>query len=144
MGRKLSGYLSRQLPLLPPAHRSRPASPAGRLFYSRQTERQTDMSKFTVTHVHSGGLVTDLYQCDKVSFISRAGVLNPCMGALELRDHDDVFVAGLWDGTAYVSNDGGKTVARYDLPPSPTSSPRVLEPVNGIFQGLGDATCAAG
>lgn len=37
------------------------------------------------------------------------------MGYLQLRD-GDTFIAGLFGGMAYVMNDHGKTVARYDLP----------------------------
>lgn len=37
------------------------------------------------------------------------------MGYLQLRDRD-TFIAGLFGGVAYVMNDHGKTVARYDLP----------------------------
>lgn len=37
------------------------------------------------------------------------------MGYLQLRDRD-TFIAGLFGGMAYVMNDHGKTVARYDLP----------------------------
>lgn len=40
------------------------------------------------------------------------------MGYLQLRDRD-TFIAGLFGGMAYVMNDHGKTVARYDLPEAP-------------------------
>lgn len=83
---------------------------------------------FTIRHVD--GTVDNLYQADRVTFFdpsipSVAGTRytpeNPgVIGALELRNFPDTFVAGLWGGMAYVMNSAGATVARYDLPPDPT------------------------
>jgi hypothetical protein len=78
---------------------------------------------FTIRHVD--GTVDNLYQADRVTFFdptNTAGIVpqNPgVIGALELRNYPDTFIAGLWGGMAYVMNEKGATVARYDLPPNP-------------------------
>jgi hypothetical protein len=55
--------------------------------------------------------IENLYEASNVVFCDSPDD----MGALQLRD-GDTFIAGLFGGVAYVMNDHGKTVARYDLP----------------------------
>lgn len=71
---------------------------------------------FTVKHIDHSVTppVENLYHGERVTFHPDAGN----QGALEIRN-GDTFVAGLWGGMAYVMNDAGKTVARYDLPADP-------------------------
>lgn len=71
---------------------------------------------FTVKHIDHSVTppVENLYHGERVTFHPDAGN----QGALEIRN-GDAFIAGLWGGMAYVMNDHGKTVARYDLPPAP-------------------------
>ncbi len=78
---------------------------------------------FTIRHIDN--TVDNLYAADRVTFFDPRDVAgntptNPgVLGALELRDNDGVFITGLWGGMAYVMNDRGSTVARYDLPSAP-------------------------
>jgi hypothetical protein len=79
---------------------------------------------FTIKHVihvtrlsppghpaHAPHPIEKLYEASDVVFCPVAHE----MGYLQLRDRD-TFIAGLFGGMAYVMNDHGKTVARYDLP----------------------------
>lgn len=94
---------------------------------------------FTIRHVD--GDVDNLYSADRVTFFdpsltpvsgARYTPENPgVIGALELRNADNIFIAGLWGGMAYVMNDTGATVARYDLPPAPTPTPRKAPIIGG-------------
>ena len=73
----------------------------------------------TVKHIfhrdETGPHVENLYECGNVHF---CGDTPSHIGALELRtgDTENAVVAGLWGGVAYVMNEAGKTIARYDLP----------------------------
>lgn len=73
---------------------------------------------FTVKHIfqadETGPHVENLYQASDVQFTPDIPP-DQSLGALQLRS-GDVFVAGLWGGVAYVMNEAGKTVARYELP----------------------------
>lgn len=76
---------------------------------------------FTVKHIThhkpingDGYSVEKLYEAGEVVF----GPQEHDMGYLQLRN-GDTFIAGLFGGMAYVMNDHGKTVARYDLPERP-------------------------
>jgi hypothetical protein len=70
-----------------------------------------------VTRLMPPGQPADIYPIEKLYEASDV-VFCPEeheMGYLQLRDRD-TFIAGLFGGMAYVMNDHGKTVARYDLP----------------------------
>lgn len=77
---------------------------------------------FTIKHIlppqgdgsHPIPNIENLYQGERITF-------HPCegnLGALEIRTGETV-IACLWGGYAYVMNEAGKTVSRFDLPPSP-------------------------
>jgi hypothetical protein len=91
---------------------------------------------FTIRHVD--GTVDNIYSADRVTFCDPSRHTTPgtatgdrkapaLLGALELRNFPDTFVAGLWGGMAYVMNETGATVARYDLPPDPRVLPARLD-----------------
>lgn len=99
---------------------------------------------FTIRHVD--GTVDNLYQADRVTFFDPTRYSTPgvpptvpqdpgVIGALELRNFPDTFVAGLWGGMAYVMNGSGATVARYDLPPAPTPRKSAL-PLDSYFDNV--------
>ena len=55
--------------------------------------------------------IEKLYEAAEVTFCAE----EHDMGYLQLRD-GETFIAGLFGGMAYVMNDHGKTIARYDIP----------------------------
>lgn len=81
---------------------------------------------FTVKHItwHAPSQInaapdqpSEAYQVEK---LYEAGEITFCpeehdMGYLQLRN-GDTFIAGLFGGIAYVMNDHGKTISRYDIP----------------------------
>jgi hypothetical protein len=69
--------------------------------------------------------VENIYECERVTRCDK-GVF----GALELRTGDSL-VVGLWGGAAYVMNNEGATVARYELPEQPADTP--LKPPGGYY-----------
>lgn len=64
--------------------------------------------------------IENLYQGERITFHPVEGNL----GALEIRTGDTV-IACLWGGMAYVMNEHGKTVSRFDLPDMPRKFGRV-------------------
>ena len=96
---------------------------------------------FTVRHIENG--VDNLYQAERVTFFdprngSTEAPDNPTLlGALELRN-GDTFITGLWGGMAYVMNEHGSTVARYDLPQHP-NNPNIYRPYQGHDDLIADA-----
>jgi hypothetical protein len=96
---------------------------------------------FTIRHVD--GTVDNLYQADRVTFFDHptntTNIIpepHSVIGALELRNFPDTFIAGLWGGMAYVMNDQGATVARYDLPFEPAPRKAPLHPLDSRFDNI--------